>query len=425
MGTPAIVGHQGWTPLQQACGQGKGESGKAAHLLLEAGAEFNACPGVGFAHTALQAACECPNPSVRVVNFLLDFEAHIQATSHSGEPTAVQAAVLAGNLEVLKVLIKRGAFQNNSPPGNTFSATAALQAVSAGPRERTVRNIERYIHTITLLLAHGADVNAPPAANTRYRALQRAAWQNQVEIYKKLLEAGADANGKQHPSTCKTAIQAGAKCGPMIDLLMAHGAKINAAPSIPGRTTLQHAAAMPGGNLSLMRKITGYGADVNQGPAPSWGRTALQEASHYGSYGVVVALAEEYNANINGPTAIGRGPLKALEACAFRGSISNLGHTSLHILEFLLEKGANITPNMLQFTAAKGKEDTVRVQLSYRAQIYIPPTPFEHEPIPWGNYRPLGRDMYNTARMNYQEGVTIVLRCWLHEPERPTVGSSQ
>jgi ankyrin repeat protein len=215
--------------------------------------------------------------------------------------------------------------------------------------------------------------------------------------------SGMKINGAQHSFTGKMAIRAGAKCGPMIDLLMPYGADINAPPSGAGRTALQHAAAIPGGNLPRMRKLIAYGADVEQCPAPFWGRTAVQEASHYGSFDAVVALVDEYNADVNGQTAMGSGPLTALEACALRGSIFNTGHSSIPTLAFLLRRGARLTPNVLHFAAAKGEEDTVKLLLAYGAQIYDAPTPFEHEPIPRGNNHPLGKDALETAQTNRQD----------------------
>lgn len=91
-----------------------------------------------------------------------------------------------------------------------------------------------------------------------WTALQLAARDGRLDIVDRLLEAGFDVNAEAFEQDGRTALQAafeGAHWG-IIDRLLAAKADINAE------------AAAESGNLDLINKALGLGADVNNRPSP-------------------------------------------------------------------------------------------------------------------------------------------------------------
>lgn len=72
----------------------------------------------------------------------------------------------------------------------------------------------------------------------------------------------------------------------MVELLISHGADVNAAAAhLGGRTALQ--AAAENGDLAMVDTLLGYGADINGAAAEYDGKTALYAATVDGHRSIV------------------------------------------------------------------------------------------------------------------------------------------
>jgi len=139
-----------------------------------------------------------------------------------------------------------------------------------------------------LFLSRGADLNL----TNRYgeQALQLAAWRGQPDAVRWLLDRGAAVNrkGKQW-SALHYAAFAGHQG--IVDLLLAHGADINA--RAPNDATVLMMAAREG-HEALARRLLEAGADPNL--TNDRGDTALAWAMRYGNYRIaqLVSKPEEF-----------------------------------------------------------------------------------------------------------------------------------
>lgn len=160
-----VRGPNGMTPLLWAVRNGYAE---AACVLLEAGADVNARDEGG--RTALMLSAGTPG----IWPTLLTYEPDLDAIDDQGF-TALAWAAMADDGHLVRDLLELGA---------KVDATALYWAAGAWPRR----------HTCTLLLEHGADVNAAWVdGNT---ALMHAAREGNREIMRLLLDQGADVNAQ-------------------------------------------------------------------------------------------------------------------------------------------------------------------------------------------------------------------------------------
>ncbi|KAI1390063.1 ankyrin [Hypoxylon trugodes] len=142
---------------------------------------------------------------------------------------------------------------------------------------------------------------------------------NRIQIVKRLLDAGADANGivsmelsrifNYKQSAILDAIET--KNVEVVQLLLRYGARVNE-PARQGliRTPLQKAAEM--GSLEIVHLLLGQKAEVNAAPALNNGATALQLAAISGNC-TIAALLIERGANFDIPPSrdkYGRWPLE-------------------------------------------------------------------------------------------------------------------
>src|SRR5215510_5381255 len=101
-------------------------------------------------------------------------------TKNSVGQSALEAAVLANQVDTVKVLLDKGADVNAK---NNFNGTALMNAAWKGHAE-----------IVTLLLAQGADLEARD--NRGMTGLMFAAWENHTDILKTLLDKGASVDAR-------------------------------------------------------------------------------------------------------------------------------------------------------------------------------------------------------------------------------------
>ncbi|KAL7920744.1 ankyrin repeat-containing domain protein [Trichoderma austrokoningii] len=263
-------GYYGQTALQAACMQGHEDVVK---YLLDAGADVHFCGGNNFQRTGLQIACGQGNENV--VRLLLEAGSEVnmspamnhgiriltrsQQEAHSPPKTfavaryngrtALQAASERGHLNIVKLLLERGA-EVNAPPSPVAGCTA-LQAAAKGG----------YGAIVHLLLSHGAQANAPSARYKGVTALQGACLQGNLETVELLLRSGADvqASGGGYDGD-GTALHAAAEKGHLdiVKKLIGVGADINARSNRRGQTPMQ--GAMAGGHETVVKCLRDLGA---------------------------------------------------------------------------------------------------------------------------------------------------------------------
>ena len=148
---------------------------ESTRMLVEAGAEVNARTEAG--DTALIVAAQRAG-GARVVEYLLDKGANLKTATNDGA-TALHRAAECGDVDVLKLLVDKGAdvdAQRKSPFGGQSPLASAV--------------VFGHGAAVRYLLSKGAKANIGDAG------LSRAVFQGNVEIVKALLEAGVEVKNR-------------------------------------------------------------------------------------------------------------------------------------------------------------------------------------------------------------------------------------
>ncbi|PMD32646.1 ankyrin, partial [Hyaloscypha variabilis F] len=135
---------------------------------------------------------------------------------HSFVPTALQFAVQHGSLELVKMLLQRGANPNATPVEGKRLASADALALA----------IERGdVQLVAILISAGANINQPPSQNQGIAALQAAAIFGQIEILRSLLSNRAEINARRAYFDGRTALEGAAENGRLdtVQLLLDYG----------------------------------------------------------------------------------------------------------------------------------------------------------------------------------------------------------
>ncbi|KAF5336202.1 hypothetical protein D9758_017778 [Tetrapyrgos nigripes] len=273
-------------------------------LMIENGEDVNAQGGKYG--TALQAASLRVN--VDIVKLLLENGADVNAQG-GVFGTALQAASWEGNVDIVKLLLENGADVNAQ--GGVYGN--ALQAAL----------FEGEVDIVKLLLENGADVNAQ--GGLYGNALQAASYRGEVDIVKLLLENGADVNAQG--GEYGNALQAASSIGyvDIVKLLLENGADVNAQGGLYGNA---FQAASCEGEVDIVKLLLENGADVNaQGGVYG---NALQGASYNRRVDMVKLLLEN-GADVNAQGGVFG---NALQGASFGGAVD--------IVKFLLENRAKV-----------------------------------------------------------------------------------
>ena len=116
-----------------------------------------------------------------------------------------------------------------------------------------------------------------------------------------------------------------------VDILLDHGAQLNASAATErGRTALQAAASSEDTNLAMIKLLLSKGAEVNGPAAGSGGVTALQAAAIRGHIDIALLLVER-KAYVNAPASLEDGRT-AIDGAA--------EHGRLDMVQMLLNAGA-------------------------------------------------------------------------------------
>lgn len=237
---PNLYGTDGKTPLQWAA---QHESLTLIQSLIDAGADVNAPPNVGYNYTALQQAAR--SNSHGIVELLLSAGADVNApcTGELGR-SALGAAVYRDDIDLVRMLLQKGA-DPSLPNKIVYRSTPLEEALHRWPEN---------VFIVKMLIEAGADVNARSSGLHVSTALQEATMTGSSELVQILLNAGANVNSP-------------------------------ASHAVFGRTALQAAVYRKG--VDLVRTIMNAGADVNAPAGYNGGATALQLAASTGNIQVM------------------------------------------------------------------------------------------------------------------------------------------
>jgi ankyrin repeat protein len=208
----------GLTPLFYAAGLGTVHSEQMIQLLLAHGADVRAVDGQGTPLLVTTAG----SGSRTAVQLLLDRGADVNAADRDG--TALTSAAYGGYLEVISLLLDRGAAANRRIPGSRLDwegLPLAAALVSGRSLDKATMAARREVAGV--LIARGADVDA--RTKTGETMLHRAAFEGDLAA---------------------------------VDLLMSHGASI-AARDVSGFTPLHRAAQA--GRFDVAARLLALGAD--------------------------------------------------------------------------------------------------------------------------------------------------------------------
>jgi ankyrin repeat protein len=229
-------------------------------------------------------------------------------------PRILCAAVMTGNLQLVKLLYDSGA-RDETRNRYTRSDTALQSAARKGQ-----------VEIVKYLLSRGANVNSDAGEHSG-TVLQAAASTGIWDLVELILE--------HHPTDLHAAIVTAIDAG-HDKIAMALIYLVIDLDTPNGETPLQ--AASRKGNGELVKTLVGVSANVNAAPKSYYGTTALQGAARYGNLETVRFLVEK-GAEINALPAT-LGGMTALQAAASGGN--------LQVVKFLLLHGADINSDIAE-----------------------------------------------------------------------------
>ncbi|HEY6805687.1 MAG TPA: ankyrin repeat domain-containing protein [Pyrinomonadaceae bacterium] len=298
------------------------------------------------------------------INQLLSQGANINARSRINGYFALQYAINWPSLDLVKLLIDKGANVNIADDGGNTALTEA--AGRHGPE---------YTAIVKYLIARGADIHADHDA-----AIFAAANQAEPEIVKLLLSKGAPVNARNKERDNNTVLMeaAGGSSVETVQLLLTAGADVKAVND-NGESALMKAVALdhryqPQQRLPMIELLLSKGADINgtdkNGKSPLLYSVTqyMSEAGGVISHPEVVKLLLERGANVAAVDQNGDNAL-IITTGVYQGPIE--------IVRLLLQKGINHNAQnkrgttALMVAASKGKAEVVNLLLEKGADLNL------------------------------------------------------
>lgn len=263
---------------------------KIAQRLLEYGAQVNSQAGF-YNTTPLHGAAQ--NGPLELVKLLVSKGAKVNAVDKElSRPLA--KAVQADNLEIAKFLLEHGAdktinhsddeFQTAIFKARSAKMAQLLIANGANVSDRDKKGLSVLFHAVAnyldfdllkVLLQNGADINEQDKSGTTALlwAARHSYEKNDKTCVQFLLENGANANVANNQG--ETPLLVAEKLD-VLQALLAHGADVNA-QNEDGRTALMHIAQIYDPQGEKTKGLLEHGADVNI--RDKKGKTALGYAT--------------------------------------------------------------------------------------------------------------------------------------------------
>ena len=271
---------RGRTPVMLAAGVGTIDAMK---VLIDAGADVNAVDSTGA--TALMFGIR----DIAKVRLLLEAGARATDKTRQSQTALLLAASTTGSLEIVKLLVAKGADPKAvGAAGRTGLTMAANQNDSA---------MAEYF------IEQGANLNAVDSTDkSGHTALMAAAAQTNTAIVKALIRKGADVNlattdsaGVKNGKLAfkgRTALMMAAPYGSpeLIRVLLDAHADVNAR-DVAGLTPLMFAVASENQDAKVVQMLLEAGADPKL--QSTTGETALDWARKYGDPAIIKMLGGE------------------------------------------------------------------------------------------------------------------------------------
>jgi len=270
-----------------------------AELLVELGADVNACNGVDDP-PLITAAKE---NDIDIVKFLVSKGANVHSRD-SGNNVPLHYAASSGNIELARFLISKGV---DVDAKNNFRYTPLHWAAG---KNKNVAFIE-------FLVSQGADVHAK--SDIGDTPLIRAARGNNMEAARFLVSQGADVNAK-NSSNGETALRLVLWNKDFVQFLLSEGADVTVVDR--DGNTLLHLLAdeasrprdlagiygeMQNGDFAFAKFLISKGVDVNA--KNKNGRTPLHSAAVWGTRIEVIRFLISEGADVNAKDKDGKTPL--------------------------------------------------------------------------------------------------------------------
>ena len=299
------------TALMIACTKGNVD---AISALLNAKADPNIPDAYG--DTCLQNAVE-ETDNADVLQAIVGLSANVNATNKWNE-TALEIALIKGNVNAINILITAGAEVNMS---DNNSDTYLHNAVRMGCSAQALQAI----------VDHGADVNSTNKWNQTAVAL--ALMERNVDAINVLLNVGADPNiADDDGDTCLHEVIRIDYSKEMILSIIEHGANVNAANN-QNFTALKMACVKR--NIDAVSVLLNAGADVNMADAA--GDTCLHEAITGNFSREMLKAIVDNSANVN---ATNKWNETALELALMEGNVD-----AINILLNVLDEPNSADPD--------------------------------------------------------------------------------